>query len=955
MQLKIKRTAAYGLATLVFLAHRAISGETLTASGPEPSAADDSSAEAAAVSEVVVTGSNVRGADLNPVVDVQVLDKTQILQSGARQVSDLVTEIPANTGTTLYNENGQLSGTAQFELRGLGFSSTLVLLNGRRAGVAPLSDKSGADFVDINQFPLAMVDRIEVLKDGSSAIYGSEAVAGVVNIITRRGFEGLELSSDYASSTNDAWSVNLATGHKFDSGWFNLYATYYHQTGNLRSNFPWLMERVGGNGIPGYSQLINNNGYPGTFQLATTNAAGRPMAVAGASTVADPDCQAAGGVFPLNARGVANTSTCDFNFANQIGVIPNEQRIQTFVEGGYQLTGNLEYFNETSFSRNVNDVYEQSGSYSNGAAVGGLIYIPASAPFNFFTADPNNPKNVTYVNPAQWDPAVDHAVALVGNLRPQGSYISADKKQTDTYLRIVNGLDLSLAHDWHVSASDEYAYGQYQELNPLGINATAFNNLIATGQYNPFGTAIVTPTLVSPKDGVSVAGNSASVVSQIFYTTDLTRSTEQNVADLSASGPLVRLPSGAISAALGGQYRTQKLKYVPDSLTAAGLGAASSRDAPFSGSERVIAEYAEMILPFWDVAQIQAAVRREDYGNGIGSTTNPKIAGRLGLPSGIVGLRGSWGTSFQAPTLTQASTTELLSVVNDPVVFGTSGPTCGSTAVGTGLLVTTTGGNLKPQTSENFDLGIDVKPVSSWTISGDYWHYRYTNLIAAAQNAQAVVNGECVNGVYVADPRVSRSPGGLLLGVTASYVNVGKVIAEGFDLSSTYDLSLNRFGHILFRGDATHVDHFYVFGPNGSVTDDAGSRNFNNNFAPMPQWRATARAAWSLGIHEIAVGANYTGGYRNDQDFNAPIASFTTVDAQYTLHLESLLHESKGSTALSVGVNNLSNAAPPALTRYTSAGVLITGPTAIDRPGYDALSGANIQGRILYARFVQTF
>jgi len=599
--------------------------------------------------EIIVTGSHIKAANLAPVVNVQQIDRVQLQQSGASQMVDLIKEIPSNSGTTQYNENGQLSGTAQFELRGLGFSSTLVLLNGRRAGVAPLSDKSGADFVDINQFPLAMVQRIDVLKDGSSAIYGSEAVAGVVNIVTRKGFEGLELSAEGDSSTNRSYSINLASGHKFDGGSINLYATYYHQTGNMRSDFPWLVERVGGNGIPGLSQLINNNGFPGTYQLATSNAAGRPTAVSGAPTVADPNCQAAGGVFPISATGVVNSSTCDVNFEDQIAVIPDENRLQAFVEADYDLTSKLSYFNETSGSRNNNFVTENPGSYANGAAVGGLIYVPANAPFNFFIADPSNPKNIVAVNPSQWNPTADQAVAVVGNFRPQGPYISAAKEQTDTYFRTVNGFNLSLAHNWNASLSHQYAYAEYQELNPLAVNATELNTLIAGGQYNPFGTAIVSPTLISPKNGVGAA-NPQSVINQIFYTSNLTRRTEQNVVDLSASGPALTLPTGPVYAAVGVQYRRQTLKYLPDTLAAAGQGSTSVTDAPFSGMEHVLSQYAEAIIPIEDRSSVQAAIRHEDYGAGIGSTTNPKLTGRLNFFSGLLALRGSWGTSFQAPT-----------------------------------------------------------------------------------------------------------------------------------------------------------------------------------------------------------------------------------------------------------------------------------------------------------------
>jgi iron complex outermembrane receptor protein len=920
----------------------------------EPSLAEP--AEADALTEVVVTGSHIRDGEA-PVVNVQTLDRAQLEETGASQIADIIRSIPSNTGTTLYNETGQLTGTAQISLRGLGFSSTLTLLNGRRAGVTPLSDKSGADFVDINQFPLAMLQRVDVLKDGASAIYGSEAVAGVVNLITRKGFEGFEVSGNAESSSNEAWSVNLASGHKFDGGSMNFYATYYGQTGNVRSDFPWLVERVGGNGVPGRSQLINSFGFPTTYQRATTNAAGQAVMVSGALKVADPNCAAAGGVFPIQASGAEDRTQCFFDFSDQIGVIPTQERIQAFFESDYRLADALTYFNELSVSRNENRVFQQVGSFSNGAAVGGLIAVPANHPFNFFKADPANPRNIIAVDPAQWNPAVDQAVAVVANIRPEGKYREGDKRQTNTYIRAVNGLDLSLGHDWRGTLAHEYAHAQFEENNPLLVNATAFNSLLASGRYNPFGTSVVNPTLVSPKDGISVAANSEDVLDQIFYTSNATRRTEQQVVDLSASGAALELPVGKLSTAVGGQYRRLSLTSRPDPISSAGLGMSTVREPEFSGTQNVWAAYAEGVLPIYERARLQLAVRHEDYGADVGSTTDPKLSGRLNFFSGALALRGSWGTSFQAPTLTQNSTQTVFAFVTNPVSVTPSGFACGPIGSGPvgGAIFVTQGGNLKPQSSENYNLGIDVQPTRSLLLSADLWHYDYTDLIASGQNAQAIVNGECVNGVYVPDPRIKRAALGQITEIDSSYTNVGKVVAKGVDLSASFASALGSVGDLLLRADATYVDSFDLTGANGVTTNRVGSRNFNNNFAPMPRVRGSAHASWSRSAHEVALGVNYTGGYKNDLSNNGPVGSFTTLDLRYAVHLEKLL-SATNVIQLSIGANNLLDRDPPALRRAGANGVPLSGTlTDYDRPGYDALAGVDIRGRIYYARALYEF
>lgn len=913
----------------------------------------DSAEDRLEVEEIVVTGTNTRRPAVDALVPVQVVDRQEIIRVGAAQFSDLLRTIPSNTGTALYNEGGRLGGTAQFDLRGLGFSSTLVLLNGRRAGVAPLSDRTGADFLDINQFPLAMVRRIDVLKDGSSAIYGSEAVAGVVNIITRRGFEGFELSAEYQNATNEVYALNLAAGAGNDRATFNVYATYYHQSGNVRSDFDWLIKRIGGNGTPGRSQLLSVNGYPGTYSLATFNAARQPVAVFGAPTSPDPNCEAAGGVFAIADSGVVNRSTCRFDFTDQIAVIPAARRLQGFVEFTYDLTDRLSFYNETNAAKNLNLSDEQPSSFANGSVAGsGNIFVPASHPFNFFVADPSRPNGIRYVDPSQFNPAVNVAVPLVANLRPEGTVFEGRVRQQNTYVRALNGLRLQAPHDWVATASHQYAYARFDEQRPVSFNADAINRLVLEGRYNPFATSVVSPGLVSPKDGSSVAANNQAVIDQLFYTSKVLRQTDQHVVDVNATGPLLRLPSGDIALAVGGQYRELKLRAVPDSLAAAGRADRPVTEAPVFGKQEVKSAFAELVIPYGDRAQLQLAVRHDDYAGAVGASTDPKIAGRVKLLDGLA-VRGSWGTSFQAPTLTQTSTSAAREIINDPVVVTAQGLACSSASVGRGTLVTTNGEDLKPQKSENLTAGIDVTPTRGLRFTVDYWRYDYENLIAAGQNGQAIVSGQCVNGQFRPDPRVQRDGTGQLFGVTTSYVNVGKVVTDGLDISATYTIPTKKLGSFFLRADATYVRNFDVTGGNGIKSDRVGSRNFTTNFAPIPEWRASGAATWEMGDHRFSVGVQYTDGYKNDQSNNAPIDSFTTVDLQYALRLNALLGS---ATTLAIGANNVFDSKPPALVRYDASGKLISGTVSdIDRPGYDALAGADIRGRLLYLRLTQAF
>ena len=201
-----------------------------------------------AVEEIVVTGSHIRRTEYEGRAPIQIVDAQAIELIGAAQPVEILKELTVNSGSQYYNETNDRAGVSQFNIRNLGLGSTLTLINGKRAGIAAVADATGTDFVDINQFPLAMFQRVEVLTNGASATYGSQAVAGVANIITRKGFEGLEISGGYSTAEIDAWFLNLAAGAQFEQGGFNIYMTYYEQDDQGRSELPWLNDRLNGNG-----------------------------------------------------------------------------------------------------------------------------------------------------------------------------------------------------------------------------------------------------------------------------------------------------------------------------------------------------------------------------------------------------------------------------------------------------------------------------------------------------------------------------------------------------------------------------------------------------------------------------------------------------------------------------------------------------------------------------------
>jgi len=908
---------------------------------------------------VAVTGSQIRTSGFQALVPVQVESRAEIENSGTAVFADLFREIPANSGSEATSESLPRYGQSQFNLRGLGYSSTLTLVNGRRAAVSPVSDETGAEFTDVNQFPLAMVERVEVLKDGASAIYGSDAVAGVVNVITRRGFAGAEVSGGLQSASNRDGFLNLATGHRYRRGVVNLYATHYQQTGNDRTAFDWLVERVGGNGVLGRSQLLNTNGAPSTYRLGGPSASGVPVAI-GSVGVADPDCEAAGGVFRIRDDGTVDRSSCLHNFADQVAVLPDSRRTQIFAELTHQVNARATLSADVAFSRNVNETTRGPGGYSNGTVTnaGGSVYIPASHPFNFFQADPANPSRLVYIPPSQWNPTVNSAVDVVASLRPLGvayngrAHAGERSSQTD-YPRADASLDIDLGHAWVATASYQFARADFSDRQELRYNANVLNGLIASGLFNPFGTSVVSPTLVSPKDGRSVAENSQAVIDQFITDSLDLAATNRQVAELSASGNLFSLGGQQARLGIGAQFRRLSYDTTPDPIQGPGHGDNSTITLPVHGNQNVAAAFGELAAPLGTAAATQLALRFEDYGR-YGATVNPKAAGTVSAGERLR-LRASWGTSFQAPTMFQTSTTSTRLFLNDPVTLVNGRLVCQNTGILSGNTEVDTIGdaNLRPQHSVNYNAGVIASPVRGMQVSVDYWRYRYKDLIASGANAQAIVNNDCNDGVPD-DPRIVRQSDGTLGSVTTSFLNVGRVTTDGLDFAAEHHWGIGAAGSLSATADATWLHKFDVVGGEGGVFNGAGSRNFANNFRSMPQWRGVAGLEWLRSVQHARVKMRYIGSYKNDSGNDALIDHYAPIDLLYAYTFAG-----RGRYALTmvIGVDNAFDLDPPALVRNDASGQRITSATFnyIERPGYDAYSGADLRGRVVWLRMSHRF
>ena len=340
------------------------------------------------------------------------------------------------------------------------------------------------------------------------------------------------------------------------------------------------------------------------------------------------------------------------------------------------------------------------------------------------------------------------------NNTPLTQYI----KRELSYSRILNGVEFDIGDTWSMDLSYGWANSTRTTNAPHNYRSDVFQDLVKAGEWNPFGTRLANPALVSPKDGTSTAGNSEITLAKFDTPSASNARVLEQVTDLVFTGDLFEFNGNTVQAAFGSQFRDVQIEIIGDSLESAGEANEQSLSGPVEGSEDVWAVFGEIVVPATDTLELQFAVRREDYGGRIGATTDPKVAFEY-RPLDWLGFRGSWGTSFQAPTVRQTASATSSAFIDDPASpTGPGGSTvCVSTGLNNNITVAVQGSpNLAPQESENFNLGLVLQLENGFNASVDYFNFDYQDLIAQSEGAQAIVNNDCEDDGIPNDPRVIR-------------------------------------------------------------------------------------------------------------------------------------------------------------------------------------------------------
>lgn len=862
---------------------RILEGQAPQSAGTSDPSRLGGESESRQVAEIVVIGTHIRG---QPPVGTQAftLSRDDIQQTGRTTASELLKTVPQNQslgaseGLVGARGQGQVNNSAagsSVNLRGLGADATLVLVNGRR--IAPA--EAGA-FVDVSQIPLSVVEVVEVLPDGASALYGSDAIGGVVNFVLRKRHGLAESGLRYRLGSGfHEYSGSQSLGFDWSSGSLNLAYDYYRQT-----NLAWSKRDYYRGDL---SALGGTN-----YNLQGTNGVGNPgnIIVQGVS-YAIPRGQNGRSLNPASLKpGTRNIED------HQTGqdILPDQLRHSLVATFAQDLSPQVHLFADALYS--VRDFAKRS------RAVVQSLEVPSTNPF--FVSPLAGAKSVI----------VEYSFGKELVTRTEGT----SKNYTFT-----SGANFDLPKDWNaevyvMTGRDDARVKNLDSINLVRLAQALADPNPATA-FNPFGDGANTPTATLQK----ISGGGTT-----HQTYDITS------LNAGANGALFDVPGGTVRMALGAEYR--KERYELASLFDQ-LSLTPERGTDDGRSERTItAAYVELMAPLVgpDNAmpgiqrlELSLAARTEHYDD-FGSTTNPKIGLRW-RPVESLSLRGGWGTSFKAPRLVQLNEGGNIyrgtPFPNPGAIPGLTSPFPGYTNVV--ALLGFGNRNLQPETAETWSVGADFKPekIPGFSAHLTYYDVKYENriqgptvlevskalagtgvgnIVLARSPTQAQLNAiYSAPNWYVADPRLPAGEVGAIVSLAAA--NYGAAQLQGVDASAAYDFS-TKAGDFSVSGSVSRVTKYAVQRMATEPFVDLLNTSGNPN-----DLRGRASLRWSQRPYDASLSVNYTGGYSNTTGFpTQKVDRWITTDLHFAYTVQRNSSVANGLT-IAFDVENLTDEKPP--------------------------------------------
>lgn len=853
---------------------------------------DDTAQDATTIDTVTVTGSHIKRAQISGVGPVTVIDREAIQRSGAISIDTLLQRLPAAAGfagnqtNAYWADNGY--GTTQVNLRGLGINRTLVLLNGRRI----VNGGTGANSsVDLNVIPIALIERVEVLKDGASAIYGADAVAGVVNIITKKKFDGVEASVRYGQTfqgDGDETAVDLTWGMSGERGSI-MAAVNYTEGGtvNMADRAPCGLGESNG-------QLVCVG--------SSSTIGGRAVLADGRRVNFNQDPNGDGDFYETYSPAKHN-----YNSNPYLNAVNPIERLSFSSFGNLHLSDDLRLFTELMYTN------RQSNQLATPGAIGQY------RPINIAAGHPTNPTGQNL---------------LLQRRRLQEAGVREFYQETDTF-RVVLGLDGKLGVGWDWSAALNWGRNTGIDGSDNVANLDRVDQTLNTALCsNAPGAAIPCA------DYLGYGDVTQQVLDYIMFTTRDSGGNEQKSFTANVSGQLFELPAGWVGLATGVEVRKERGWRDPDPLTVLGI-ANTNQQQRIAGEYTAKEVFAEIAVPllqgkaFADALTLNAAVRYSDY-DLFGADTNYKV----GLDWQVVPslkLRANYATAFRIPNVPELfggvsegnlTTTDPCSGWSGQPASSTIYQNCQASGVPVGYtqlgntVLTTVGGNaeLKPEDAETLTVGAVWTPsfVPDLTLTLDYYNIKIDNAIqridgstklSVCYNTPGLSHPFCSNANFTRNPLT-----GEIDFLSAQPVNAASERVSGIDLGLLYQFDLAGWDATV-NWDLSYLKNYDVrpfLGADeiryaGKITGGRGS---------YTQWRSfgsltLARGPWSGSYSVQYIGsADDINAERGDIGDRAPSVSYHNAQVKYAF---------SESLALSMGVDNLFDKSPPFIQSWTDA------------------------------------
>lgn len=853
----------------------------------QPSAGDS-------LEEVLVTGSYIRRA-ADSSSPMAIFSQEDLRNTARTSIAEILHADPAFNGSDVFTSFGTGMGTstsAAINLRALGPRATLVLLNGARSVNNAQPNRDGVVTFDVNSLmPAIAIERVEVLKDGASALYGTDAVAGVVNFITRNDFEGIELETSWQQTDVGGQNERIIAGIiGHGSGASHTLFAFEHLS---RDPFDYLSH----SDVYAFNQAnpqLGNNGSPGSFRLIpgqTYNAlvpAGRANRLIRDPSCGDPSLGegTVAGVPGFQGAAANNDQICRGDGRLGRASISGADRTSVYARADHVVGDFINIGAEAGFTH---------AKFERGAGFAGAppeSLVPAAHPANIYGGD------------------VLFRGALLGPPAGDGRR-NVFRATTNTWRAAVfaDG-DFSADGNWHWDTKLTWSVNEAFSQNRGVVPTRAANALIGLGgygcnpatgtpgvgdcrYYNPFASQY----FASPGD---LAYNDPALLDFMTPYAENISDSRLVTATGVVTGDVFELPAGAVGIAVGYEFRNEAMQNDFDPLTLAGEFS-GNREVPFDANRDSNSVFFEVVVPALENVEVQIAGRYEDYGLGIDEFV-PKI-GLMWTPATDLIVRATYGRAFKAPGLvpTYATSAGLTDTVNVPGIETTFPRT-----------ITRPNPDLEPEKADVYSAGVTWDATDRFSFTVDWWRFDTSN-ITGQESAQLVVEEYAATGAHA--DRLTFDETGVLTDIDLVFDNFSVLNIEGIDISFNWDFDVGRAGTLRLTTSATQMLKYdYQLRDDQPMVDGLGRTNSNVFADSATEWKATTILSWQRGPHSVRSTFRFIDGMLHSAlPDSSPLQSnqdYTQLDVLYGVTLE----RSGKPLDLRFAVNNVRDERPPFFT-----------------------------------------